>query len=155
MVKATKRSLKYLPTSSLTLLEFDAVIKSIASTVNNRPLGFNVNKDQVLTPNQLILSRNYDPIYPPNPVIDAHISVLLLHVKSIVSLWFSRWNNMVIPQLFKIPKWEKGHPGLKEGDLCLLHTRKGKWGIPSYKYCRVLHSAGKTYNFPPSKLFLE
>ena len=64
MVKATKRSLRYLPTSSLTLLEFDAAIKNIASTINNRPLGFNVNKDDVLTPNQLLLGRNFDPVHP-------------------------------------------------------------------------------------------
>ena len=51
MVKATKRSLRYLPTSSLTLLEFDTAIKNIALTINNRPLGFNVNEDDVLTPN--------------------------------------------------------------------------------------------------------
>ena len=51
MVKATKRSLRYLPTSSLTLLEFDAALKNIASTINNRPLGFNIKEDEVLTPN--------------------------------------------------------------------------------------------------------
>ena len=55
MVKATKRSLQYLPTSSLMLLEFDAAIRNIASTINNRPLGFNVTEDEVLTPNQLLL----------------------------------------------------------------------------------------------------
>ena len=27
----------------------------------------------------------------------------------------------VVPQLFKIPRWEVGHPDLKVGDLCLLH----------------------------------
>ena len=50
MVKATKRSLHYLPTSTLSLLEFDAAIKNIASTNNNFPLGFNVSEDEVLTP---------------------------------------------------------------------------------------------------------
>ena len=137
MVKATKRSLRYLPTSSLTLLEFDAAIKNIASTINNRPLGFHVNEDDVLTPNQLLLGRNYDPVHPPDRVLEANITVLLPHVRNIVSSWFLRWNNIVIPQLFKISKWETGHPDLKEGDLCLLHQKKGKCGIRSYKYCRV------------------
>merc|ERR1711867_254231 len=34
LVKETKRSLRYLPTSSLTLLEFDVPLKNIASTIN-------------------------------------------------------------------------------------------------------------------------
>ena len=136
MVKATKRSLRYLPTSSLTLLEFDAAIKNIASTINNRPLGFNVNEDDVLTPNQLLLGRNFNPIHPPEPVLESNIAVLLPHVRAIVSSWFVRWNNIVIPQLFKISKWETGHPDLKEGDLCLLHQKKGKCGSKSYNYCR-------------------
>ena len=102
MVKATKRSLRYLPTSSLTLLEFDAAIKNIASTINNRPLRFNVNEDDVLTPNQLLLGRNFDPIHPPKPILESNITVLLPHVRAIVSSWFIRWNNIVNPQLFKI-----------------------------------------------------
>ena len=44
IVKATKRSLRYLPTSTLLLLELDAAIKNIASTIDNHPLDFNVSK---------------------------------------------------------------------------------------------------------------
>ena len=44
---------------------------------------------------------------------------------------------MVIPQLFKISKLESGHPDLRVGDLCLLHQKKGKCGVKSYKYCCV------------------
>ena len=104
MVKATKRSLRHLPSSSLTLLEFDASIKNIALTINNCPLGFNVNEDDVLTPNQLLLGRNFNPVHPPEPVLESNITVLLPHVRAIVSSWFIRWNNIVIPQLFKIFK---------------------------------------------------
>ena len=121
MVKATKRSVRYLPTSSLTLLEFDAALKNIASTINNQPLGFNINKDEVLTPNQLHLGGNIDPIHPPDLVIETNIAVLLPNVRAIMSSWFLWRNNMVIFQLFKISKWETGHPELKKGDLCLLH----------------------------------
>ena len=131
MVKATKRSLRYLPTSSLTLLEFDAALKNIASTINNRPLGFNINEDEVSTPNQLLLGRNFDLIHPQDLVMEANITVLLPHFRAIVLSWFLWWNNMVIPQLFKIYKWEMGHPDLKKGDLCLLHQNKGKCGHQS------------------------
>ena len=123
MVRVTKRSLRYLPTSSLSLLEFNAAIKSIASMINNRLLELNIQENQVLTPNQLLLGRNYDPVYPPTPVPESHVSALLLHIRSIVSSWFLHWNNVVVPQLFKISKWNLGHPHLKQGDICLLHQR--------------------------------
>ena len=57
--------------------------------------------------------------------------------RGIVSSWFKHWNDTVIPQLFKISKWEVGHPDLKVGDLCLLHQVKGKLGLQGYKYCCV------------------
>ena len=136
MVKATKRSLRYLPTSSLSLLEFDAALKNIASTINNQPLGFNINKDEVLTQNQLLLGRNFNPIHPPDPVLETNIAVLLPHVRAIVSSWFTQLNNVVIPRLFKISKWETGHPDHKKGDMCFLQQKRGKCGIQSYKYCR-------------------
>ena len=75
MVKVTKRSLHYLPTSSLSILEFDAVLKNIASTIYNRPLGFNTSEDQVLTPNQLLLGRNYDVTLPPESMREVKITV--------------------------------------------------------------------------------
>ena len=126
MVKATKRSLRYLPTSSLSLLEFDSALKNIASTINNHPLGFNVTENAVLTPNQLLLGHNYDPLHPPVAGPEVHVTVLHPHVQSIVSSWFVHWNNIVVPQIFRISKWEIGHPDLKEGDLCPLQQNKGK-----------------------------
>ena len=44
----------------------------------------------------------------------------------------------MVPQLLKFPKWRNEHPDLQEGDMCLLNQKKGKWGLPVYKYCRVL-----------------
>ena len=88
MVKATNQSLCYIPTSFLTLLEFDAAIKNVASTINNRPPGLNVNEDDMLIPIQLLLGRNYDPVHPPSSVVEANITVLLPHAWAIVSSWF-------------------------------------------------------------------
>ena len=44
---------------------------------------------------------------------------------------------MVIPQLFKISKWETGHPDPKKGDLCHLHPNKGICRLQSFKHCSV------------------
>ena len=73
-----------------------------ADSINNLPLGFNVSKDEVLTPNQLILGQNYDKIHPANTALVGKITIMLPHVRSIVSSWFTRWNNIVIPQLCEI-----------------------------------------------------
>ena len=66
------------------------------------------------------------------------MAILLTHVKAIVQRWFERWNNVVLPNLLRIPKWSSESAELQAGDLCLLHQRKGKWSIPTYKYCRIL-----------------
>ena len=102
MVKTLKRSLRYFPTSSLSIMEFDCALKQIASTVNNRPLGVLTTEDSILTPNQLILGRNYDPTHPGPEV---HLDVLLPHVRNIVNNWFDRWNNTVVPEMFKVSRW--------------------------------------------------
>ena len=82
MVKATKTYIHYLPRSSLTLLEFDSALKNIASTINNCPLGFSAAEDAVLTPTQLLLGWNYDPTHPS---LEVHFTVLLPHVRTIIS----------------------------------------------------------------------
>ena len=79
----------------------------------------------------------YDAALPPDSTREANITVLHSSVSGIVSSWFKRWNNTVVPQLFKISKWEVSHPDLKVGDLCLLHQVKGKLVLQGYKYCRV------------------
>ena len=43
----------------------------------------------------------------------------------------------MVPNMFKVSRWEVGHPDLQVGDLCLLHQKKGRHGLQSYKYCRV------------------
>ena len=110
----------------------------IAASINNRPLCFNIQEDQVLTPNHLLLGRSYDPEHPPTPLVEAPLTVLHTHIKSIVENWFARWQNVVLPNLMRIPKWNTGSVQLQPGDICLLHQRGGKWSIPHYKYCKVI-----------------
>ena len=93
---------------------------------------------------------------------EANITVLYSSLCNIVSSWFKWWNNTVVPQLFKIPRWEVGHPDLKVGDICLLHQVKGKLGFEGYKYChvdsivdsrdnKVCTVVVKYYNYPSKK----
>jgi hypothetical protein len=85
-----------------------------------------------------LLGRSYDPVHPPNPVIEAPLAVLFTHIKSILETWFVRWQNVVLPNLLRIPKWNTGSVQVEPGDICLLHQRGGKWSITRYKYCKVI-----------------
>ena len=72
-----------LNTSVLSILEFNAVLKNIAYTVNNHLLGFNITEDPVLPLNQLLLGPNYDPDHTLASKPEANITVLLPQVQSI------------------------------------------------------------------------
>ena len=58
MVKQVKHSLKCLLTKMLSLMEFHCVLQEITTTINNWPIS-RFNGMDVLTPNMLILGRNY------------------------------------------------------------------------------------------------
>jgi hypothetical protein len=64
MVKQVKYSIRLLPTNQLGMLEFCCVLMEITATINNRPLGVCTATDQPLTPNQLLLGRNFDSVPP-------------------------------------------------------------------------------------------
>ena len=53
-----------LPNIKSTLLEFRTIINEITTSINNRPLGILEDNMQPLTPNQLLLGRNFSPIAP-------------------------------------------------------------------------------------------
>ena len=53
-----------LPNFKLSLLEFKTLIAEITTSINNRPLGILQNDQQPLTPNHLLLGRNFSPIAP-------------------------------------------------------------------------------------------
>ena len=91
MVKAVKRSLMYLPTTNLTYSEFDCVCHQICSTINNRPLGFHKDSEEIFMPNQLITRRVYDPVLPPSSLSSVPLTALHSHLKSVVTGWFDRW----------------------------------------------------------------
>ena len=164
MVKMVKRSLRYLPSSQLSLLELDCVLQQIAASINNRPLGFLHSQENILTPNQLLLGRCQDSILPIHNVGDLSVLSLQSFVKAVYKDWFVRWESYVLPRLFENPKkWNKAMPGLSVGDICLLHQPQGtKHRHTSYKYCRVvdLHKARdkntrtvdvQYYNLPSKK----
>ena len=142
MVKQLKSSFKMLPNYKLTLLEFRTIINEITTSINNRPLGILEDNMQPLTPNQLLLGRNFSPIAPGTNV-NADTSLLGLkdYIKDVYKTWWSRWEAEVLPKLFVPgPKWSKTHNNVKVGDIGLLLSYKGSAGkiLTVYKYCKVI-----------------
>ena len=142
IVKQLKSSFKMLPNFKLTLLEFRTIINEITTSINNRPLGILENNMQPLTPNQLLLGRNFSPI-APGTNINADTSLLGLkgYIQDVYKTWWSRWEAEVLPKLFVPgPKWSKAHTNVKVGDIGLLLSYKGSAGkiLTVYKYCKVI-----------------
>ena len=87
MVKPVKISVTYLPTTSLSLMEFDCILNPISSTMSNHPLGFNTTGDLILNPNLPLLGWNYNPNLPPVPISKVYYHCSS-HVHNTISIWF-------------------------------------------------------------------
>ena len=142
LVKQLKNSFKMLPNFRLTLLEFRTIINEITTSINNRPLGILESNMQPLTPNQLLLGRNFNPIAPGTNVnSDTSLIGLKNYVKDVYKSWWSRWEVEVLPKLFVPgPKWNKSESNVKVGDIGLLLSHKGSAGkiLTVYKYVKVI-----------------
>merc|ERR1712089_54307 len=142
IVKQLKSSFKMLPNFKLTLLEFRTIINEITTSINNRPLGILQNDMQPLTPNHLLLGRNFSPI-APGTTVNAYTSLLGLkgYIQDVYTTWWSRWEAEVLPKLFiPGPKWNKTHNNVKVGDIGILLSYKGSAGkiLTLYNIVKVL-----------------
>ena len=131
-----------LPNFKLSLLEFKTLIDEISTSINNRPQGVLQDSQQPLTPNHLLLGRNFSPVSSQTSVnADSSLIGLKGYVKDVYLTWWSRWESEVLPKLF-IPgsKWNKRHNNVKVGDIGILLSSKAPAGkmISVYKYCKVV-----------------
>ena len=141
MVKQVKSSLRCLPTSHLTTIEFRTVLAEITATINNRPLGVCPVSEQPLTPNQLLLGRNYSKMAPEvTHSIDTTTTGLAPYLIAVYNAWWDRWRTHVLPYMFTLgqTKWKKRQPNLKLDQICLLMSSYGKGSYRTYKYCKII-----------------
>jgi hypothetical protein len=141
MVKQVKSSLRCLQTSHLSTMEFRTVLAEITTTINNRPLGVCPVSKQPLTPNQLLLGRNYSKVAPEvTAPINTTTTGLAPYLIAVYNAWWDRWRTHVLPYMFTLgqTKWKSRHPNLKEDQVCLLLSSYGKGSYRTYKYCKIL-----------------
>ena len=123
-------------------MEFKTLFDDISTAINNRPLGALQDSHQPLTPNHLLLGRNFSPISAQNFVnADSSLLGLKNYVKDVYNTWWLRWESEVLPKLF-VPgsKWNKKHDNIKVGDIGILLSTKVLAGkmISIYKYCNSI-----------------
>ena len=142
IVKQLKSSFKMLPNFKLSLLEFRTLINEITTSINNRPLGILQNDQQPLTPNHLLLGRNFSPIASETSInADSSLIGLKGYIQEVYTTWWSRWEAEILPKLFiPGPKWNRRYDNVKIGDIGILLSYKGSAGkmLTLYKYCKVL-----------------
>ena len=92
IVKQLKSSFNMLPNFKLTLLEFKTLIVEISIAINNRPLGVLQNSQEGLTPNHLLLGRNFSPVSVQTSVnADSSLLGLKNYGKDVYNIWWHRW----------------------------------------------------------------
>ena len=142
LVKQLKSSFKMLPNFKLSLLEFKTLINEITTSINNRPLGVLQNEQQPLTPNHLLLGRNFSPIAPElSTNADSSLLGLKSYIQDVYKTWWSRWEAEILPSLFiPGPEWNRRYDNIKVGNIGILLSYKGSAGkmLTLYKYCKVL-----------------
>ena len=57
------------------------VVQNIASTINNRPLAFNLSSEEILSPNQILLGRAFSENLPPEVNEPVSYSMMSSNIK--------------------------------------------------------------------------
>merc|ERR1712240_794535 len=69
----------------------EALVKQLKSSIKNRPLGVLESSMQPITPNQLLLGRNFNPVAPGTNVnSDTSLFGLKSYIQDIYKSWWSR-----------------------------------------------------------------
>ena len=88
IVKQLKSSFNMLPNFKSSLLEFKTLIDEISTSNNNRQLGVLPDCQQPLTPNHLLLGRNFSPVSSQTSVnADSSLIGLKGYVKDVYITW--------------------------------------------------------------------
>ena len=103
-------------------MEFRTNINEITTFINNSLLGILESNMQTLTPNQLVLGRNFNPIAPGiNVNSDTSLIGLKNYAQDVYKSYWFRWEVEVLLKLFVPgPKWNKSRSNAKVNYIGLL-----------------------------------
>ena len=134
MVRSVKECLrKVLGNARLTHDELHTVLTEIECTLNSRPITYQYDIGEVLTPSHLILGQRLSPFsskISPNAdvlVTNAKLSKRFLFLKKKLSHFWSRWKKEYLVNLREYHRMNKHTPNIVEkGEVVLVHEDGAK-----------------------------
>ena len=141
MVQSVKKCLrKVLGSAKLSFDELSAVLAEVESTLNSRPLTYEYETEQVLTPSHLNFGRRLTPIswdIGDSSEIEENTNDSLrkryLYLSRKLDHFWNRWKKEYITDLREQHKLKESTPNkISEGDAVLVHdenAKRGQWKI--------------------------
>ena len=142
MIQSVKRCLrKVLRNSKLTQDELHTILTEVECPVNSRPLTYQYESGEALTPSHLIYGYRLSPFslnFEANAILDAEISHdnltkrFLFLQKKLNSFW-NRWSREYLVELREHHRLTKTTPtDVKKGEVVLVqdeNTKRGQWKL--------------------------
>ena len=122
----------------LSIIQWETLGAQVGNSITNLPIATryvtqNVENIDLLTPNRLLLARNYDRC-PAGPVkVSENISKILQQHKELYEAWFRAWLLSYVPHLMFQPEWFKSDRDPKVGDV-VLFLKSNKEFNKQYQY---------------------
>ena len=122
----------------LSIIQWETLGAQVGNSITNLPIATryvtqNVENIDLLTPNRLLLARNYDRC-PAGPVkVSENISKILQQHKELYEAWFRAWLISYVPHLMFQPEWFKSDRDPKVGDV-VLFLKSNKEFNKQYQY---------------------
>ena len=134
MVRSVKGCLrKVLGNARLTADELYTVLTEIECTLNSRPLTYQYDIGEVLTPSHLILGQRLSPFsFKMSPTVDqletnAQLSKRFLFLKKKLTHFWNRWKKEYLVNLRECHRMKKSTPNVVEkGEVVLIHEDGAK-----------------------------
>lgn len=145
LIKVTKRSLSHtIGESVLTASGLQMVMFEVANLINARPIGIVTGSDptqpEPITPNHLLLGRSTpEVVVGPFDNTD-NVNRRLRFLNTLVSDWWTRWYDSVLPSLAPSYKWHQRHLNIRVGDICIIKYRnelKGRFRLGRVKQVKA------------------
>jgi hypothetical protein len=124
-----------------------AVLGSVTSTLNSRPLGLDTSQEDdtiPITPGDLLTGRpghSFSQVDSQSPILSdeetlAYVNQMKLSKVAIFDSWRAEWLKKVFPTLLTRNKWQLTSPNLAIGDLGMLQY-EAKFGADTWKLAKI------------------
>ena len=133
---------KTVKTSCLQLPAFQALLKKVQVSINDRPIGIATLADteQMLTPNHFIFGRSTAPLVDPEAEDNLYLVRQFQEVQRLHEQFRQAWQQQILCHIHSRKKWQTFRTNLKVGQLVVLSidTQK-RWTWPLARITSLKH----------------